>query len=156
MRSNDIANGVALTFCGVVYSGMLFVFAFFAAGAGHGTYLPFTVFGAPLSLLNQQLALFAVLVIWPVGGFILGSSRRLIWPALLLLIHALSVGAILMWGTPYESVQEQQKYFSTARQYIGGSIGTGFLIYAVGQCAAWALLLLRKMSPDDEYESIAG
>jgi hypothetical protein len=130
-----------------VYGATLFVFAFLAAGGGHGTYLPFAVFGAPLSLLHQKLGLFGVLILWPIAGFVLGGSRRLIWPLLLLLGHLAAVGAILTWGTPFESPEEQWQYLEAAQRRVG-AIWSGLAIYAVGQLLAWAALLLRRFVSD--------
>ena len=75
----DAVNGVALALCGSVYGAGLFIFALLAAGFGHGTYLPFAVFGAPISLVHERSALVGVLILWPAAGFVLGASRNLIW-----------------------------------------------------------------------------
>jgi hypothetical protein len=149
MRWYDAGNGMAVGLCGAVYAAGLFVFAFVAAGGGHGTYLPFAIFGAPLSLLHARIAMFAVLIVWPVGGVILGASRRLVWPVTFLSVHTLAVGAILLWGSRFESASEQWQYLEDARRHVGGAIASGITLYLIGQAACWTLLLLRKR--DDQF-----
>ena len=63
MRWLDVQGGAAGALCGAVYGAGLFVFAIPPAGYGHGTYLPFAVFGAPLSLVHERLVLFGVLIL---------------------------------------------------------------------------------------------
>src|SRR5262252_2742427 len=151
-----MGDGFSLSFCGAGYGLLLFGCAFLAAGFGHGTYLPFAVFGAPLSLVDQKIGLFAVLFVWPIGGFILGASRRLIWPTLFLLAHAVAVGWILWHGTPFERADEQWTYFDQARGALGGAINSGFAIYVTGQCVAWLLLGLRKWQSASDGNPMAG
>jgi hypothetical protein len=149
MRWLDVEGGIAGALCGAVYGVGLFVFAIPPTGYGHGTYLPFAVFGAPLSLVHERLALFGVLILWPVGGFVLGASRRAIWPVLFLLVHALAVGAVLLWGSPFESGDRQWEYFEKAKRQFGGAITSGLIVYLTGQVAAWALVLFRIVRRGD-------
>jgi len=54
-----LSRAARFTFAGLGYGVVPFVFAFICAGAGHGSYLPFAIFGAPFSLIPVA-GLFAV------------------------------------------------------------------------------------------------
>ena len=77
----------------------------------------------------------------------IGASRRLIWPVLFLLVHALAVGGILLWGSPFESGDRQWEYFEKAKRQFGGAITAGLIVYLIGQAAAWALVLFKMIRP---------
>ena len=53
---------------------VLLGFGWASAGAGHGTYLPVIVFGAPLSVV-PVLGLFAAPVWWGLVAYVLGRWR---------------------------------------------------------------------------------
>lgn len=133
---------------GAIYGGLygivLGVFALGAAGAGHGSYMPFAVFGAPLSLVPMPLGLLGVLLVWPLGGLIMAGAARRWWSVTVLSIHAAAVLVTLLIGNPAESVDEQWEYLSYALRSTGPWIPAGVLIYLVGQLAAWSLVIRSR------------
>src|SRR5262249_29866067 len=61
-----VASGLPGAIAGTAHGAALFAFAFRAAGFGHGSYLPFAVFGAPLSLLHGMVLIGGPVIVWPV------------------------------------------------------------------------------------------
>src|SRR5436190_20956429 len=138
------------SFCGAVFGAALFACAFMTAAGGHGSYLSFAVFGAPLSLVHPEFGLFGVLVIWAFAGLLFGMTRRVAWRAAFLLLHVLAVGMILFWGSRFESIPEQWERFEMVRTRGGGSYTTvGFTIYIAGQILAWFLVWRDQRSSSD-------
>ena len=151
----DIRRGAAFSLWGAVYGVALFACAFIAAGGGHGSYLPFAIFGAPLSLVHPEGGLLAVVILWVAGGFLLGVTRQVRWRASFLAIHALAGGAILLWGNRFESASEQWDYFERARTFVGGYIAAGWIIYGAGQLSAWNVLWRDRREGSIKREAAA-
>src|SRR5215831_1060101 len=103
--------GLAGAGVGALYGALLFGFAVGAAGGGHGTYIPFAVFGAPLSLLPIPWGL-AGFLMWPLAGAGISCARGRPWPAFVLLLQAAGAAATLLYGNPAESVDQQWTYFA--------------------------------------------
>lgn len=121
---------------GVAFGLALFVFAFGSAGAGHGSYLPFALFAAPLSLI-PVVGLFAAPVWWGAIGWLLKEGRRPIVVGMLG-IHALTVAGVLSFGTLMEPGAEQWRYFRETHRAMPVWLWTGIALYVVGLVAAWS------------------
>jgi hypothetical protein len=132
---------VRLTVAGLAYGVVLFLFAFVCVGAGHGSYLPFAIFGAPLSLIHPVAGLFAAPVLWALFGFLMGRTERRMAPAALLLLHLVGVLAVLSFGNSFESKEEQWEYFRKAVRFVPGALWGGFGVYPVGQVVTWTLVV---------------
>jgi hypothetical protein len=126
---------------GFGYGVLLFFFGFICAGAGHGSYLPLAVFGAPLSLLDPAAGLFAGPVLWLVCGVLFGLPARRGWIVALLALHLMGVGAVLWFGNRFEGVKEQWESFGTAREFVPAALWGGLLVYVAGQVVAWKAAL---------------
>ena len=148
MHEEYASDGVELAFAGGLYGLVLCVIGLLAAGWGHGTYLPIAVFGAPFGILLDPLALFACLVWWPVVGFTIGASRRPWIAIVLLLTHASAVVAMLVFGTPWESADDQWLYYDRARVHYGAMLFTGWVVYVIGQAIGWSMVLVRWLSSE--------
>ena len=146
MHEEHASDGSELAFAGGLYGLVLCVIGLLATGWGHGTYLPVAVFGAPFGVLPGPLGLFACLAWWPAVAFAIGASRRPWMAIALLLIHAAAVAAMLVFGTPFESADEQWRYYERARMHYGALLFTGWVVYVVGQATAWSMVLLRWSS----------
>jgi hypothetical protein len=152
MREHYATDGFEASIGGALYGIVLCILGLLAAGWGHGTYLPIAVFGAPLGLVLGPLGLLGLLAClawWPAVGFALGSSRGPGPAAILLTLHAVAVLSLFVFGTPFESADEQWDYYRQAQVHVGPAIFTGWIVYVVGQAAAWALVLVRWLSPGD-------
>jgi hypothetical protein len=150
MREDYATDGFETSIGGALYALVLCILGLMATGFGHGTYLPIAVFGAPLGVILGPLGflgLLACLAWWPVVGFVLGASRGPGPAALLLALHAAAVLAMLMFGTPFERADEQWNYYRQAQAHVGPAIFTGWIVYIIGQAAAWSLVLVRWLSP---------
>jgi hypothetical protein len=128
------------TLLGGAYGAVLLVFAIGLASGSFGTYFPLAIFGAPIGLVGGWLGYPAVVLLWLAVGFAFGAARRPVAPAALLLIHLLGVAAVLVWGSRYESAEEQWRYLDLASVSAGATLWTAFSIYAVGQLSAWGLV----------------
>lgn len=120
---------------GFAYGCVLFVFAFGSAGMGHGSYLPFAIYGAPLSILPVA-GMFIAPVWWAAVGTML-SLRRNKMVATLLILHAITVGLVLWLGTPMEPGDEQWRYFSVVEPLRPAWLWGGMATYLIGQLVAW-------------------
>ena len=127
---------------GLGYGIVLFLFAFVCAGGGNGSYLPFAVFGAPVSLIPFA-GLFAAPVLWAACGFLLGRNQRP-WAIALLLIHLAGVAVVILVGNPFEDSEAQWEYFHKAERFVPGALWGGLATYLAGQLAMWALALVRR------------
>jgi len=83
-----------------------------------------------------------------VVAYSIGGSRRPWLAVVLLLMHAAAVSAMLVFGTPFESAEEQWRYYERARMQYGALLFTGWVIYVVGQAIAWSMVLLRWLSSE--------
>ena len=135
-----------VSWIGFAYGWALFLLAFISAGAGHGSYLPAALFGAPLSLIPTA-GFFVAPIWWAIVGRLLGQPMRL--PAIILMtVHVVAVGLLLWLGNPAEPGDEQWRYFWQAERAIPPALWGGIGLYATGQVVAWVLPL-----PSDEGSS---
>lgn len=129
---------------GGLYGVVLLVFAVILAGAGHSTYLPLAVFGAPFSLLGGWFAFVAIAVLWSAVGLAIGAGKGPAVPAGMLLIHAISVAAVLIWGSGFESAEARWRDLQRVRSSADGLVKVAFAFYAAGQVAAWVLVARKR------------
>jgi hypothetical protein len=127
------------TWFGVGYGCVLWVFAFGSAGMGHGTFLPFGIYDAPLSLIP-----FATLLVTPVWWGALGVTFTKGWrrtAVVMMVLHTIAAGVIYALGTPMEHGNDRWEYFAKAQRALPGWVWTGICIYFAGTLAAWAVTL---------------
>jgi hypothetical protein len=141
-------GGTELVIGAALYGAVLSVIGLLAAGWGHGSYLPATVFGAPIALVPGPVLLLAPLVWWPLVAHAIGGSPRPRLGLTLMGVHAATVAAVLLFGTPFESAGEQWQYLDNAQRHTGPLILIGMIIYVIGQAAAWSLVLVRWVSAE--------
>jgi hypothetical protein len=120
MQLSDIARS---PWSGVLFGCVLFPFAMVSAGVGHGSYLPFMIYGAPLSIV-PVLGLFVTPFWWGAVGWMLQKRRRTA-AINMLAIHVLAVGLIL--GLAGFRVPDRDPALFWA----------GMGIYVIGLLAAW-------------------
>lgn len=141
IASLGVRNEKFYAWYGLAFGIALFPFAFMSAGFGHGTYLPFALFAAPLSLV-PVVGLFAAPVLWAGIGWLFrwrGAS-----PVIAALsVHSVAAVLLLMFGTPMEAGADQLKYFLVAQRHAPGWLWTGIGLYGVGLVTAWAFAIER-------------
>jgi hypothetical protein len=142
-----VGNGLLGTLCGAIYGLGLLVPAVMLGGWGHGSFLLFSVFGAPLSYI-PFLGFFAPLILWPLAGFLLGVVRHRAFAIALLGIHLAGAACVLRWGSIGESSSEQWEAFARMRLETGGYADMGVSVYVIGQVVAWALALVPRRVAD--------
>ena len=139
-----MSRAVRFTFVGLGYGVVLFFLAFGCAGFGHGSYLPFGIFGAPLSLIPVA-GLFAAPFVWALYGFLLGG-RRGRWPLTVLFLHLAGVSVVLILTFGFGSAEQQWEYLGKSAFHVPGALWGGLAVYGVGQLVAWILALRLKVS----------
>ena len=123
---------------GFAFGCVLFVFAFGSAGAGHGSYLPFAIFAAPVSLI-PMIWLFSAPVWWGAVGWLLKQQRSWL-SALVMAGHSSTVGLILWLGTPGEPGSEQWRYFRNTERIIPLWLWSGLVLYVIGLAISWLVI----------------
>jgi hypothetical protein len=139
MQNSDTHRPRRWPWYGLSFGIVLFVSALGSAGGGHGSYLPFTLFGTPLSLM-PRVGLFAAPIWWGFIGWLLRSQRRRL-AIVSLAIHTLSAGIVLWLGNPYEPGDEQWRYFLQVERIMPGWLWGGLLTYGTGLLIAWSLTI---------------
>ncbi len=138
-----MSRTAGFTFAGLGYGAVLFLLAFLCAGFGHGSILPFAIFGAPLSLIPVA-GLFAAPFVWALYGFLL-SGRRGRWPLTVLLLHLAGVSVVLILAFGFGSAERQWEYLRKPAFHVPEFLWGGLAVYGVGQLVAWILALRLKM-----------
>jgi hypothetical protein len=131
---------------GAAYGVGLLVWAFTAAGFGHGSYLPAGLIAAPISSVFQFGSITAPLL-WAAIGYAIG--RR--WAAagmVLLAVHTASGATSLVRGTPWETPDQQWEQLAYAGRMIPVFVWPGFVVHLVGLVVAFTMVLrqLREES----------
>jgi hypothetical protein len=127
--------------CGV---GLL-AWGFFAAGGGHGSYLPFGLAAAPASSLYRFGFVLAP-VLWGAIGYAL--ARR--WARLALVLLATHIGGAattLIFGTPWESSRQQWELLRAPWAFV--LVWPGLSAYLVGVVAA-TRMAVAGLAPSDD------
>ncbi len=132
-----MSRAAGFTFAGLGYGIVLFLLAFACAGFGHGSYLPFGIFGAPLSLIPVA-GLFAAPFIWALYGFLLGG-RRGRWPLTVLFLHLAGVSVVLILAFGFGGTEQQCEYLGKSAFHMPEALWGGLAIYGAGQLVAWIL-----------------
>ncbi len=139
-----MSRAAGFTFAGLGYGAVLFLLAFLCAGFGHGSILPFAIFGAPFSLIPVPgLYFFAAPFVWALYGFLLGG-RRGRWPLTVLFLHLAGVSVVLILAFGSGSAERQWEYLGKSAFHVPGALWGGLAIYGVGQLVAWILALRLK------------
>lgn len=107
----------------------LLLLAFACAGAGHGTYLPFGVFGAPLSLV-PRVWLVSPVIMWALFGVAVARRSTMLLGGFAL-AHVLGLIGVAMRGTPVEGAAEQWRHVADS----GMLTVMAFLAYALAAAA---------------------
>jgi hypothetical protein len=129
---------------GFAFGCILFVFAFGSAGAGHGTYLPFAIFAAPVSLI-PRVGLFSAPVWWAAVGWTLKHQQ--IWlSASSMIIHTAAVGLVLSLGTPGNLFGERWWYFRRTERAMPLWLWSGIVVYLMGVVLVWWVILRAATS----------
>jgi len=116
-----------LAFVGLCFGIALWLLGLLCAGAGHGTYLPLSLSGAPLSLL-PGLWFVAPLLLWTIAGMALRTHRN--GPrVVVLVVHLAGIATVLLIGTPFERPTEQWNYFTNAHRQIGVFVDAALLVH---------------------------
>lgn len=129
---------------GFWFGCVLLVFAVGSMGAGHGSYLPVSLFGAPLSLL-PTIGFFAAPVWWAVIGWMLKTERRR-GLTLLLAIHTGAIALVLWLGNPFEPGTEQWRHFADTQRAQAVWLWSGIVLYSAGLVVAWLSALKPGVS----------
>ena len=101
-------RGLPGVVAGFLFGAVLFVFAFFSAGFGHGSYLQASLFAAPISFV--PVGSLAIPIWWAVVGGLLWTRRHRA-VVIALAIHTAFALVVLFTGTPNEPGGEQWRYF---------------------------------------------
>jgi hypothetical protein len=120
---------------GLIYGFALFAFAVVDAGFGHGTYLPFAIYGAPISII-PIVGMFVPPLWWGLLGYLVATRQRG-GAATMLVIHMITVVLVLWLGTPMEYGTERWTYFSKVGRAMPVWLWSGMSVYVVGQLVAW-------------------
>ena len=120
---------------GLAYGCVLLAFGAGNAGAGHGTYLPFGIYGAPLSIV-PIVGMFIAPAWWGIVGKMLALRQREV-SVTMMSLHTIAVGLVLAFGTPMESGDDRWKYFGEAERIMPVGLWSGIVFYVVGLLVAW-------------------
>lgn len=112
--------------------------ALWCTGAGHGTYIPITLSGSPLSLV-PPVGFLGVPVVWAVIVALAAAPRtrrnRILFLALMA-AHYVVAGALIAW-TPLGD----WKYVGVTWNAIPGVVMAWAMFYCVAQVLAWGAFL---------------
>jgi hypothetical protein len=120
---------------GLIYGCALFAFAVVDSGFGHGTYLPFGIYGAPVSIV-PIVGMFIAPLWWGLLGYLIAIRQRG-GAGTMLIIHIIAVVLVLWLGTPMEYGTERWTYFSKVERAMPVWLWSGMAVYVVGQLVAW-------------------
>ncbi len=134
-------RALGFTLLGFVYGSILFLCAFACAGfEGKGTYLPFGIYGAPLSQIPPHYGLFAAPFLWAFLGFLLGRGPRE-WAIFFLVLHLAGAAFVLATGRMSGLHVGGTGPIEQTLRFAPGAFWGGLGIYAGGQVAAWITAL---------------
>jgi hypothetical protein len=133
------------TWLGIGYGFLVLFFAFVSAGFGHGTYLPWSIYAAPASLIPIA-GMFIAPLFWGGVGFLIDSHRRTA-AIVMMSLHTITLGIVLRMGSPMEPANDQWVQFSRAQEAMPEWLWSGIVFYAAGQVIAWtaAFKVTRKI-----------
>ena len=117
-----------LAIVGLCFGIALWLLGLLCTGAGHGTYLPLSLSGAPLSLV-PGLRFVAPLLLWTIAGIALRRTHRSGPRMVVLVVHLAGIATVLLIGTPFERPTEQWNYFTNAHRQIGVFVDAALLLH---------------------------
>lgn len=124
---------------GAVFGCVLAFIGLASTGGGHGSYLTLSLAAAPVSWV-PLLSVIGAPALWAGLGVLVRDGKRRA-AGLILGAHTVaSVGTIVL-GSPVEPGSEQWAYFTQAQRVVPVLIWSGVLLYVLGLCLAWRLLL---------------
>ena len=129
-------SGTALTFSirvGLAYGGGLAVLAFFATGAGHGTYIPVAVSSAPAGFFGVSAGLLGAPALWGMVGALVQrpAGRRV---ALLILPVHYASAIWLVHSEPFGDWSVLPSVMRLMPEIIVAWLG----VYVAGQIWVWS------------------
>jgi hypothetical protein len=138
-----VSDGVRGALAGGAFGTGLLFWAVVAAGAGHGSYLPFGLAAAPVSSLFR-FGVFLAPVLWAAIGYALarGAARMAL---VLVAAHIAGAAMTVLFGTPWESPRQQWEHLSAPWAFV--LVWPGFAAYACGVFAA-SRMALRQLLRD--------
>lgn len=126
---------------GFLYGALLAIFAFLAAGMGHGTYVLAGLVSAPIGAIGILAAFYGAPIFWSFTGLLLrnsGSRLRRVLFLCLVITHYLSSVALLT-SERYGDWKQFVKMFSSGQSAI--VVVGGLLFYLIGQVVMWVVFL---------------
>src|SRR5215469_61105 len=116
MECAKIGPNAKLDSAGLALGCALFIFDFGAVGMGHGTYLPITIYGAPLSVVPVGWMLGAPFW-WTALGWAVSSRRRALALGLLGM-NLVCATLFVILGTPMEHGEDQWRHFDRTQRIL--------------------------------------
>lgn len=123
---------------GFTFGCVLLVFGFGDVGAGHGTYLPLMLFGAPLSIV-PVIGVLAAPIWWAIVGWSLKDQRLIAVSAMA--VHTCAIVLLWWFGSPWETREDEWTYFHRFEEFAPVWLWSGIAVYTVGVLAAWVLAI---------------
>jgi hypothetical protein len=101
--------------------------------------LPFTIYGAPLSLF-PMLGMFMAPVWWGLVGRMLASQRHQA-ALIMMIVHAATAAIVLYYCAPGEPREETWRDVRLVQHALPVTLWGGIALYAVGQLVAWWVMI---------------
>lgn len=131
--NREIEAATAWFLIGGCYGLALCVFAFFAAGGGHGSYAPFAVFSSPWGVFGETAAILGAIPLWSSIAAILALGIHPRFRALLvgcMVSHYAGLPVLLTRGAPFDD-------WDRSGRMVSGGLEISVLIYLAGQAYLW-------------------
>ena len=132
MKSRAIVKGGLV---GLGYGALLSLLAFWAAGAGHGTYIPVAISSAPAGFVGVLTALIATPVLWSAFGALVNRRGYAHRARVLLVLHYVS--GLLLVATTQLGDTGNLRYVIREGWTI---LFAWALVYTIGQVTVWRQL----------------
>ena len=116
------------TSLGIAYGCVLWIHAFGCAGFGHGSYLPYMIYGAPFSILPVPGLLFICPIWWGWLGWTF-SKQQFKAAATLLGLHTVVTAFVLIINLP---AGDDLAYLHRIEGAMPAWVWTGFMLYLFG------------------------
>lgn len=110
-----------------------------STGGGHGSYLTLSLAAAPVSWV-PLLGVVGAPALWAGLGVLVRDGKRRV-AGLILGGHTVASVSTLALGSPVEPGSAQWASFVQAQRVVPVLVWAGVLLYVLGLCVAWRLLL---------------
>lgn len=141
-RTGVVVSATSLPAIGGVFGCVLAVLGVFGAASGHGSYLTLSLAAAPLSWV-PVVAIVAAPALWAgLGVLVRDGNRRT--AGLILGGHTVASVGTMVFGNPAEPGVEQWAAFGRALRIAPVLVLPGALLYILGLCMAWSLVLRKR------------